>query len=345
MPLADHPAATRPSLEPGQNDVPHLRQYWSRMLDARAGVVSGSNPDYHRDRLLLSTLGLGLEQTSQYLMQNAPGFDEFNAWIIETAGKPTDTAIARLRHLIHGTAQAAAITEQHQQILVMADVLDADDLQFWQENGYVILHDAVPAADCAAAEQVIWNTLGAREDDIESWYHGQHANIMVQLFQSAALEKNRRSLRIHKAFAQLWGTADLWATTDRCGFNVPDRPGHRFRGPDLHWDMSLQQPIPFATQGILYLTDTPPEQGALTVVPGFHRRIDAWLDQLPAGADPREQDLHALGSVPIGGKAGDLIIWLQALPHGSRANLGSKPRIVQYINMLPSELQIQQTWR
>ncbi len=108
--------------------------------------------------------------------------------------------------------------------------------------------------------------------------------------------------------------------------------------------MSLQRPIPFSTQGILYLTDTPPEQGALTLVPGFQHRIDAWLDQLPADKDPREEDLHALGSIPVGGEAGDLVIWHQALPHGSRANLGEKPRIVQYINMLPSKLVIHDHW-
>lgn len=346
MPLSDNKLNAANKTNPGQLDIPHLKQYWSRMMSTRDGKLTGNNPEYHLDCLMIHALGLGLEQATQYVLQNAPDFAQFEAWVIDTAGPPSPSTISRLHHLVHATPQDASILELHREIINMPDVLTPEDMEFWRENGYIILHDAVPATDCAAAAQVIWSALGAQEDDVESWYHGNHNNIMVQLFQSAAFEKNRRSLRIHKAFAQLWDTPDLWVTTDRCGFNVPDRHDHRFRGPDLHWDVSLQQPIPYATQGILYLTDTPPEQGALTLVPGFHHRINAWLDQLPADANPREEDLHALGSRAIGGKAGDLIIWLQALPHGSRANLGKKPRLVQYINMVPNELLIHDgIWR
>ena len=175
-------------------------------------------------------------------------------------------------------------------------MLSADDLAFWDEHGYVVLHDAVPAATLAAAAQALWDHLGARADDPESWYRRRDHGIMVQYFQHPAFEAIRRSARIHKAFAQLWGHADLWATTDRVGFNVPERPGFMFPGPDLHWDCSVKTPIPFGTQGILYLTDTPPEQGAFTLVPGFQRWGEDWLKGLPPGADPRRQDLHALGS-------------------------------------------------
>lgn len=327
-----------------QTDVPGLHGYWSRMTAALSGKSSGHNSEFHRDRLLLHVLGLGLEQTTQYLLQNHPGFTEFQDWAFATAGKPSGNTIARLKNLYGDAPLPQDILSLHEQVANMPDVLSAEDLQHWSEHGFVILNEAVPTTDCAEAAQTIWDALGAKEDEVASWYHKGHANIMVQLFQSPAFDKNRRSLRIHKAFAQLWGTADLWASTDRCSFNVPEKPGHVFQGPDLHWDVSLYQPVPFATQGVLYLTDTPPEQGALTLVPGFQHKLAAWLDALPANASPREEDLHALGSVPVGGKAGDLVIWHQALPHGSRPNRGKKPRIVQYINMLPSHLQVHETW-
>lgn len=342
MPLSDSQANLNGH---EQLSIPGLHAYWSRMMASLTGKGTGHNPEFHRDRLLLHVLGLGLEQTLHYLVQHHPDFDEFKAWIIATAGMPTDSVIARLQNLHMGTALPPDISSLFEQVNSMPDVFDKEDLQHWAEHGFVILSNAVPPADCAMAAQTIWDALGASEDDEVSWYHKGHANIMVQLFQSPAFEKNRRSLRIHKAFAQLWGTANLWATTDRCSFNVPEKPGHVFQGPDLHWDVSLQQPVPFATQGILYLTDTPPEQGALTLVPGFHQRLGKWLDELPENAYPREQDLHSLGSIPVGGKAGDLVIWHQALPHGSRPNRGKKPRIVQYINMLPSHLHIHENWR
>ena len=58
--------------------------------------------------------------------------------------------------------------------------------------------------------------------------------------------------------------------------------------------------------GHIYLTDTPAEQGALTLMPGFQHRLVDWLAALEPGADPQQQNLHALGSVPVLGRAGDL---------------------------------------
>jgi len=167
---------------------------------------------------------------------------------------------------------------------------------------------------------------------------------MVQYFQHPAFEANRRSARLHKAFAQLWGTADLRVTTDRVGINVPERPGWKFRGPDLPWDCGVKTQIPFGTQGILYLSDTPPEQGAFTLVPGFQHGGEEWPGSLPPGSDPRRQDLHGLGAIPIGGRAGDLIIWHQAPPHGASPNRGLRPRMVQYINMFPTRFEEQEEW-
>ena len=215
-------------------------------------------------------------------------------------------------------------------------VLDEEALAGWREHGTVVLKDAIDPERCRAAELAVWEAVGADPDEPESWYrHRPGSGIMVELIQHPALQANRESPRIHKAFAQLWETPDLWASADRCGFHVPQREDRPFPGPDLHWDIDLTRPLRFGTQGILYLTDTPPEQGALTVVPGFQHRLAEWLAALPPGADPQQQDLHALGSVPIGGMAGDLVIWHQQLPHGSRPNRGTRPRIVQYVNMLP----------
>ena len=101
--------------------------------------------------------------------------------------------------------------------------------------------------------------------------------------------------------------------------NPPERDGWKISWPNLHWDTSLALPIPFGVQGILYLTDTAANQGAFTCVPGFHRRIEAWLKSLPAGSDPQE-DLAALARFLSRARAETLIIWHQALPHGSSPN-------------------------
>ncbi|NOT52643.1 MAG: phytanoyl-CoA dioxygenase, partial [Chitinophagaceae bacterium] len=193
----------------------------------------------------------------------------------------------------------------------------------------------------------IWHYLGMDKNDASTWYgpHEDKQGIMVQLFQHPLLQANRESKKIRKAYEQFWNTNDLWVNTDRVGFNPPETDKWKFPGPGLHWDVSLDLPIPFGLQGILYLADVEPEQGAFTLVPGFHKRIDSWIQNLPAGADPRTEDMHALGSKPVAGKAGDFIIWHQALPHGSRPNTTNKPRIVQYINLQPVNREIKSKWK
>ncbi len=342
MPDAD--LSLTSSTEVGSLGVYHLKRLWSRAAASRRGGSPGLDYDCGLDQLVIHALGLGLEQAMQFLHGTAPTFEEFERWVAEMTGGPEPERIARINALISGSACPEETRRRLASVDASDPVLSPADLAHWEEHGYVVLHDAVPAQGRAEAERAIWNHLGAWVDDPESWYRRRNNGIMVQFFQHPAFDANRRSARIHKAFAQLWGTADLWETTDRCGFNVPERQGWTFPGPDLHWDVSLAQPIPFGTQGILYLTDTPPEQGAFTLVPGFHRRVEAWLEGLPAGADPRCQDLHALGSIPIGGRAGDLIIWHQALPHGSRPNRGTLPRIVQYINMHPARPERRDIW-
>ena len=49
-------------------------------------------------------------------------------------------------------------------------VLSTADVDFWEENGYVVLHDAVPPENCKAAERAIWDFLEMDTDDPETWY-------------------------------------------------------------------------------------------------------------------------------------------------------------------------------
>jgi hypothetical protein len=74
-------------------------------------------------------------------------------------------------------------------------------------------------------------------------------------------------------------------------------------------------------------------------------KLNGWLKSLPPGANPREQDLEALGPVAIAGRAGDLIIWRHELPHGSSPNRAAKPRIVQYISADPSRCEANPVWK
>jgi ectoine hydroxylase-related dioxygenase (phytanoyl-CoA dioxygenase family) len=54
--------------------------------------------------------------------------------------------------------------------------------------------------------------------------------------------------------------------------------------------------------------------------------------------------VRELRAIPIAGGAGDLIVWHQALPHGATPNLANSPRVVQYLNMFPSQHGVNAEW-
>jgi hypothetical protein len=321
----------------GSLGIPHLRRFWSTSLAGH----SQYNPDWVADNTLLCGLRIGLRETLDYLFQRRPSLAEFESWILEKNGGFISPArIEKLNACLSDAGIPGRPADPNAE-----PVLSAADLEFWDRNGYVILHDAVPPENCEAAVAAICEFLGVRLDHPETWYGGpQGHSIWIPLLHHAALWANRDSPRIHRAFAQIWGREDLWSSVDQAGFNPPERSGWKFPGPHLHWDVSLAQPIPFGVQGILYLKDTAADQGAFTCVPGFHRRIQSWLESLPQGADPRKEDLSSL-AVPIAGRAGDLVIWRHELPHGSSPNRASRPRVVQYIRRYPSYWEYNPVWR
>lgn len=327
-------------------EVAGLESYWARQTRRAppAGAPGADPRQWMADLILLDLLGIGTEQVHRFLAASASDFVDFQRWILATAGPPEREQVDRYHAWLAGAPAPAATAARLRAIEEAPPVLDRDDLAHWAEQGFVILRAAISPSEAAAAADLLWRHLGAAPDDPESWYRARAQGIMVQLFQHEALEPARRSPRVHKAFAQLWGSADLWTTTDRMGFNPPERRGHAFAGDKLHWDVSLVTPIPFATQAVLYLTDTEADQGALTLIPGFHRRIEAWLGSLPPGADPRRSDLAAEAR-PVAAAAGDLIIWRQDLPHGASPNRSARPRLVQYVNMYSPARKMQKQWR
>ena len=229
----------------------------------------------------------------------------------------------------------------------ITDVLTPDDIAFWETNGYVIIKNAVNEVDYAASRKAILRHLTMDEHDPASWYkeNNNMQGIMVPLYRDDAIDKNRNSPKIKRAFIQLWKRTDLIVTTDKCGFNPPETETFKYKGMGLHWDVSLATPIPFGTQGILYLTDTAAIQGALTLVPGFHKNIEQWLHALPVNSNPRETDFTAFAPIPIAANAGDFIIWNHKLPHGSSPNKATLPRIVQYINWYAPLQKLHKEWK
>jgi len=343
-PVTQTPAAAMPAVETRLN-IPYLLRYWQRH-GARAAETTAAPQQrsgaWDLDNTLLAGLGLNLLETSRYLHgQQQTSYEAFEEWIIATnGGVIAEPRLASLRDALEGKPVGSAAGS-------LDDVagLRAEELAFWDEHGYVVVRDAVAPADRDAAAAAIYEFLGADPADPDTWYGNKFGkSIWVPLLRHPAFVANRQSPRLVKAFAQIWGREDLWPTVDQGGFNPPERDDWRFPGPHIHWDMTLAPPHCFGVQGILYLTDTPAEQGAFSCIPGFHRTLEGWLRDLPPGADPRQAIGKQPGFTPIAGKAGDLIIWHQALPHGSSPNRGSRPRVAQYITLRPTRWAQTETW-
>lgn len=334
------------SNENGRLGIAHLKRFWSQTIDARNGLaVVKTEDDCHFNNLVLSSLNMPLETTIRYLLTKMPSFDEFEDWILEkNSGEIDASAVERFNLRLSGQPYSEHLQNSIKEIEESEDVLTEEDLQFWEENGYVVVREAVSKEQAQAAETAVWEFLGMSANEKSTWYEKPIGKgIMTEFYRHPALDENRRSKRIRKAFAQIWKTADLWVTTDRTSFNPPETETYKFQGPHLHWDMSLAPPHRFGTQGLLYLCDTPAEQGAFCCVPKFHRRLESWLKNLPENTNPREVDLSN-ETVPVAANAGDFVIWHQNLPHGSSPNRGKYPRIVQYMNMYPFEFRENLEW-
>lgn len=328
------------SSETGKLGLMHLKRYWHKAMLRKTGKLAGDSymDETQLDKTALFVAGMGLEQAVSHILDTC-SFEEFEDWILTVAGMPDTHQVQRFNQAVSGNLQ----NEPH----LIQPVFTAQEISFFDENGYVILKNAISKQDCQDIIDAVCHLIGIKETDPKTWYQiGSSAlkGIMVQLFQHPAMQKTRNNSRIRQAFEQLLGRTDIWYTVDRAGFNPPETSTYTYRGMGLHWDVSLQLPIPFGLQGLVYLTDTAADQGAFTLVPGFQNRVEEWLNSLTAGADPRTQDLHALGSKPIAANAGDLIIWHQALPHGSSPNRSGKPRFVQYITYSPIDEKHQPIW-
>jgi len=223
----------------------------------------------------------------------------------------------------------------------MENVFTEKDLLFFDENGYVILRQAVSPSHVAAAVRAIYDFLEIPSSPDDSWYTGYVAShgANVELYQHQALWDNRQHPRVHAAFAQLWETPELIVSIDRAGFKPPlneNYPGRSKMG-FLHLDASTDElPIPFRLQGVLALVDTEANQGGFHCLPGWHKRTEDWVKLLNGRKKIEGEEMNQLPLKPVETAAGDLIIWHVALPHGNGWNLSQQPRISQYINMFPA---------
>ncbi len=292
--------------------------------------------DYTLSRKVVSLLGLSMELVLVFLYYGSCSFEEFVAWLSDQTGKEINSDYVEELLILHEQKMSAPFQP----------VLSSEDIQFWEQNGFIKVSGAVSADECKDVEKAILDFLGASFDNSASWYktHSGVKGLMLTLAHHPALNALRHSEKIRSIFRQLYGTNRIFPLVDKCSFNPPETDNYRFRGSALHWDTSIKCPIPYVLQGMMYVNDVEPNGGAFSCVPGFHQKVENWISQFPLQTDIRAMALSQLKAEVIPGKAADFIIWQQALPHAATPNKGKYPRLAQYFTYLPEDLKDEREW-
>ena len=225
-------------------------------------------------------------------------------------------------------------------------VLSQADFDYWQSFGFVVIRQAVPAANVERTRNFLWEFQEMDPNDLSTWNAAQLRNHamkelnnsgMVEVYNHQTLWDNRQEPRIYDAFVDIWDYEGLWVTIDRANLNTPNRSGRAFSG-FIHTDVDTTlDPLPVNVQGVLSLVDVDGSTGGFQCVPELFRTFEDWKLRQPAGRDGFKPDVTGFEVYPVPMRAGDLLIFNSLLAHGIRPNTSeNKVRMAQYISMTPT---------
>lgn len=246
----------------------------------------------------------------------------------------------------HPTTHGAVPLHQIEKRLPLR-VLSPQDWQHWITKGYVIVRQAVPAANVARLVEVLWAFDEKDPKDPSTWYAPQRRDHkmkelngagMLEIYNHQALWDNRMEPRVYDAFVDIWDREDLWVTIDRANLNPPKKVKGSQAG-FIHWDVDTSlDPLPIGVQGVLSLQKQDAAVGGFQCIPWLFEHHAEWVATQPADRDPMHPDTTGLEVVNIDMEAGDLLIFNSLLAHGVRPNHSDdRVRMAQYVSMHPAE--------
>ena len=221
-------------------------------------------------------------------------------------------------------------------------VLNETQWNFWRENGYVVIKNAISREQANNTASFLWEFEEKSPNKPESWYHAPRAEMqmkelagtgMVEVYNHQYLWTNRQSQKVYDAFVDIWGTEKLWVTIDRANLNFPIKKGFEYKG-FIHWDYDPETK-PENVQGVIALSDQiDPNMGGFQCIPWLYQNYDSWKTTQPENRNRFQPDIKSLEDKieKVSMHAGDLLIFNSLLAHGIRPNQSKdKVRIAQYI--------------
>lgn len=200
-----------------------------------------------------------------------------------------------------------------------------------EEHGYVVVREAASPADCAEAEQLLWQFLadnaGFAREDPKTWTDENFLKVgciatgivsKAGIGQSDFLWHCRLLPAVRKAFASIWGTPELLVSFDAANVFRPWRQDElrisRTRGGWYHVDQGKKMPGLHSVQGFLSLLDADASTGGFVVIPQSHKRHDELFEhQHDAGVNyisvPAHHPIMEMRKKLVVCRAGDLVLW------------------------------------
>ncbi|MNK87329.1 Phytanoyl-CoA dioxygenase (PhyH) [compost metagenome] len=280
-----------------------------------------------KEQHFLNIFQLGLFEIYDFLYSKCTDTANFRQWIIDLKGQDFFNAAALQFHELQSG-------KNNRQKADFVDALTTEQHAFWNTNGYLKIEQIIKRQDCDAVSDLICQTLNIDLTDPQTWYpqHELLQGLMLQKYQDESIAKIRNNVQLRSVFSSLYKHNNLLANSEKVSYNPPVNHHFYFKGSPLHWDIDFQKGPRYYIQGLVYLNDVPANRGAFTLIPGFHQQMEEYLSRF----DDPESAMTALRNkglqIPIEGKKGDLIVWLESLPHAASPNHSDSPRFVQYVS-------------
>lgn len=313
-------------IEQQQADVFFQRFLESLFLSAKNGQKKKNDHYATQEQVFRALFDIPIFDLLFFLHNECKDVADLEQWIRQRDSKIyLDEKVQEFHRLLHDLKPEEGYKNQ---------LLTDEQWQHWQEKGYLQLSGLVPEEDCDCVKQQICEYLEVDLERPESWWptgSEKIQSIMLPSLTTPGSKKLKESPKIRRVFEDLYQQKTIVSQTLPLGYNPPETISNKFRGTDLHWDIDFDRGVRYYIQGLLYLDDVEPEGGAFSLVPGYQNKVEELLKEhgCPEKAMEwiREQGL----AIKLHGKKGDLILWLESLPHAATANTASKPRFVQYL--------------